>query len=196
MRANPGAWEQFCGEIDRLRRAGHLSEAQLEQLGQEGERLYEAGRLSDDQALQLATALLSDEDNAFIDALAFGIARLVNTPLGQLAAEAGVSPRNRDLMTGDELSRTLGFHAGQLADTPIDQLAAEAREHRRARSLLDAPGHAGHGIVLQNPHDHPTRWYSAYQVDWLRGYPVPPLPVMIDGYPVVVNVVDSLPVPY
>lgn len=88
MQSSCDAWDWFCYEVGRLRRAELLSREQLNQLSQEAERLYQAGALSDDQVLRLARALISPEDFAFIDALAYGIARLLNTPIAQLAAEA------------------------------------------------------------------------------------------------------------
>jgi hypothetical protein len=196
MRPTSRAWDRFCAEVGQLRRDGRLSEQQLEQLGQQAERLYDAGWLSEDQVLKLTEALLSPEDLALIDGIAYGLARLFKTPLGQLAAEAGVQPRSPHWMTGDEVSETIARSAARFASTPLDQLAAEAHAHRTSRDLLDMPGHAGSGVVLQNPHDAPAHWYAMYQVDWLRGYPIPDLPPTIDGYPVKINVVDSLPVPY
>ena len=103
MRSSRDAWDQFCGDVGRLRSAG-LSNAQLDQLGQEAERLYQAGVLSEDRVLRLVQALLSPDDFARIDAIAYGIAKLFHTPLDQLAAEAR-----------------------SLLHTPLDQLAAEAR---------------------------------------------------------------------
>jgi len=150
MRSNPGAWNQFCDDVDQLRRAGRLSEAQLDQISHEADRLYCAGALSDDRLLRLSHALLSPEDFARIDGIAYGIAKLLTTPL--------------------------------------DQLAAEVR----------LPGLVGRGVVLQNPHDPPPFWNAAYEVRWLRGYPVPALPPSIDGYPVKLVLVDieDLPVPF
>lgn len=196
MRPTSRAWDQFCAEVDRLRRDGQLSETQLEQLGQEAERLYEAGWLSEDQVLKLSEALLSPEDLALIDGIAYGLARLFKTPLGQLAAEAGVHPGSPHWMTGDEVSETIARSAARFASTPVEQLAAEARAYRTSRDLTRAPGHAGSGVVLQNPHDPPSRWYAVYQVDWLRGYPLPDLPPTIDGYPVEIVIVDALPVAF
>jgi hypothetical protein len=188
------AWTQFCADVRRLREAGRLSESQLDQIGEEAERLHNAGRLSNDQVEQLITALLSEEDLAVIDGIAYGLAKLINTPLGDLAAEAGVPRTSSHWLTGDEVRQTIAASAARLANTPLDQLAAEARAIR-ARKVPRMPGLAGHGVVLQNPHDPPSRWYNAYEVRWLRGYPVPQLPPTIDGYPVQLVVVDSLPVP-
>ena len=209
------AWNQFCNDVRQLREAGRLSECQLDQIGEEAERLHNAGRLSNDQVEQLVEAALSQEDLALLDGIAYGLAKLINTPLGDLAAEAGVPRTSSNWLTGDEVKQTISASAARLASTPLDQLAAEARaiRARKAREahgddfVRDAPwqylypqkfhhpGLAGHGVVLQNPHDHPSRWYNAYEVRWLRGYPVPQLPPMIDGYPVQLVVVDSLPVP-
>jgi len=88
MRTSQDAWSQFCADVGQLRRTGMLSSAQLDRLGQEAERLYDAGALSEDRVLHLTQALLSPEDSARIDAIAYGIARLLNTPIDQLAAEA------------------------------------------------------------------------------------------------------------
>lgn len=135
MRPSRDAWDQFCDEVGHLREAGKFSDDQLDQLGLEAERLYEAGLLSEDHLLRLSHALLSPEDFALIDGIAYGLARLINTPLGQLAAEAGVPRTSSDWMTGDEVSRTIAHAAAKLADTPLDRLAAEAQQHRSRRHL-------------------------------------------------------------
>ena len=88
MRMSQDAWSQFCADVGHLCRT--LSSAQLDQIGQEAERLHHAGALSDDQALLLSRALLSPEDFASIDTIAYGIAKLLHTPINQLAAEAQV----------------------------------------------------------------------------------------------------------
>ena len=88
MRASQDAWSQFCADVGQLRRTERLSSAQLDQIGQEAERLHHAGALSDDQLLLLSRALLSPEAFARIDAIAYGIAKLLHTPINQLAAEA------------------------------------------------------------------------------------------------------------
>lgn len=128
------AWDQFCNDVGRLRQAEQLSDDQLDRLGLEAERLYDAGLLSNDQLLRLSRALLSDEDFALIDAIAYGIARLINTPLGQLAEEAGVQPASPHWLTGDEVARTIARSSARLANTPLDQLAADAQAYRASRN--------------------------------------------------------------
>ena len=88
MRTSQDTWSQFCANVGQLRRTGMLSRAQLDRLSQEAERLYDAGALSDDQVLLLLRALISPEEFARIDAIAYGIAKLLNTPINQFAAEA------------------------------------------------------------------------------------------------------------
>lgn len=157
MRSGRDTWDQFCDDVGQLRHAGRLSKEQLDQIGHEANHLYEAGVLSEDRLLRLSRALLSPEDFAFIDALAYGIAKLLHTPIAQLAAEAhGASDVSSD--------------------------------------LLELPGHVGSGVVLQPP----AFGHAAYEVRWLRGYPVPALPPSIDGYPVKLVLVDveDLPIPY
>jgi hypothetical protein len=174
MRSSRDAWDQFCADIGRLCETGRLSEEQLEQLSQEAEALYEAGLLSDDRVERLTDALISPDQRAFIEALAYGLAKIFHTPLGLLKEGA------QDVLL-----------------KPVDQLAAEAQEHKTASALLKSvPGLVGRGIVLQNPHDPPNCWYGAYEVRVLRGYPLPQLPHTIDGYPVKIVVVDSPPVAY
>jgi hypothetical protein len=164
MRSKQDAWGQLCDDVDQLRRTDRLSEEQLDQIGCEADRLYCAGRLSDDQLLRLSRALLSPEDFKRIDAIAYGLAKFLHTPLDQLAIESQLS---RETTVADAVSSAL-------------------------RGL---PGLAGHGVVLQNPHDPPHAQYAMYEVRWLRGYPVPALPPSIDGYPVKLVIVDELPVP-
>lgn len=129
------SWDQFCADVGRLREAGQFSDDQLDQLGMEAERLYEAGLLSEDRLLRLSRALLSPEDFALIDGIAYGVAKLLNTPLNELAAEAGVRPASPYWMTGDEVQHTIARSAARLADTPLDQLAAEAQQHRARKRL-------------------------------------------------------------
>jgi hypothetical protein len=190
------AWDQFCTDLRQLRQSGRLSKAQLDQLGEEAERLYNAGALSNDQVMRLTEALLDEKDLALIDGIAYGLAKLINTPLGELADEAGVPRASSSWMSPGEIEQTIAASAAKLAHTPIDQLAAEAAAKRASKALPHMPGHVGSGVVLQNPHDHPSRWNSVYEVRWLDGYPVPPLPPMIDGHFVHLVFVDALPVGY
>jgi hypothetical protein len=189
------AWDQFCDDVRQLREAGRFSKSQLDQIGEEAERLYNAGRLTNDQVERLTKAGLSEEDLALIDGIAYGLAKLINTPLGELADEAGVPRASSSWMSPDEIRQTIAASAARLANTPLDQLVKEAAAVRVSKALQHMPGLVGHGIVLQNPHDPPSRQYTAYEVRWLRGYPVPQLPPVIEGHPVQLVVVDSLPVP-
>ena len=61
-----------------------------------------------------------------------------------------------------------------------------------AEQLLRLPGHAGAGIVRVGP----AEGDEIFEVRWLRGYQIPAaLPQMIDGRPLRLAIVDSLPVP-
>jgi hypothetical protein len=59
-----------------------------------------------------------------------------------------------------------------------------------AEQLLRLPGHAGAGIVRVSP----AEGDEIFEVRWLRGYQIPALPQMIDGRPLRLAIVDSLPV--
>ena len=69
-----------------------------------------------------------------------------------------------------------------------------AQESALLKQLSLWPGFAGHGVVLQNPEDPYSRWRTAYEVRWFRGYPLPPLPSTLKGSPVKIILVDALPV--
>lgn len=58
-----------------------------------------------------------------------------------------------------------------------------------AEQLLQMPGHASTGVVLADP----ASGTEVFEVRWLRGYPIPALPRMIDGRPVQLVVVENLP---
>lgn len=58
-----------------------------------------------------------------------------------------------------------------------------------ADQLIQIPGAAGAGILLVDP----STGEEVFEVRWLRGYQVPPLPQTIDGRPVRIVVVDNLP---
>lgn len=58
-----------------------------------------------------------------------------------------------------------------------------------AEQLLQIPGAAGAGILLVDP----STGEEVFEVRWLRGYHVPPLPQAIDGRSVRIVVVDNLP---
>lgn len=88
MLSSRDAWGQFCDDVGQLRHAGRLSKEQLDQLGHEADRLYCAGILSEDRLLRLSRSLLSPEDYALIDGIAYGIAKLLHTPINQLTAKA------------------------------------------------------------------------------------------------------------
>lgn len=56
--------------------------------------------------------------------------------------------------------------------------------------LQQLPGFAMAGVVLMDP----SSGDEVFEVRWLRGYPVPPLPQVINARPVHVAIVDALPV--
>lgn len=60
--------------------------------------------------------------------------------------------------------------------------------------LQPIPGFAGAGLVIRNPESPRTTWDTVYEVRWLRDHPVPEMPKLERGYPVIVEVVDKLPV--
>ena len=129
------AWDQFCTNLRQLRQSGRLSKSQLDQIGDEAERLYNAGALSNNQVTQLTEAVLDERDFALIDGIAYGLAKLISTPLGQLADEAGVRRVSSSWMSPDEIEQTIAYSAAKLANTPIDQLAAEAAATRASKGL-------------------------------------------------------------
>jgi len=69
---------------------------------------------------------------------------------------------------------------------------AQAPSHADAlaEQLLQLPGHAGAGIVLVDP----SSGTEVFEVRWLRGHPIPPLPAAVDGRVVRLAIVDELPV--
>jgi hypothetical protein len=76
------------------------------------------------------------------------------------------------------------------APSPSPTQPSTANADAFAEQLLQVPGHAGSGAMLVDPSTNA----EIFEVRWLRGYPVPPLPQMIDGRPVRLVVVDALPV--
>ena len=179
-------WDQFCNRVRLLRESGSLSKADLDRLGERLEQMYEAGQVTDAQVEQFADAAMSPEDKRFIDTLAYGLAKLLNgTPINQL---------------GQESARILTM--------PVDQLANEAWHHKVARGIVrvselqDAleqmPGFVGSG-VMSDAFGRPL-----FEVLWLRGYPPPALPEVIEksastgnpGIPTKLVMTDSLPIAY
>ena len=128
------AWDQFCTDLRQLRQSGRLSKSQLDRIGDEAERLYNAGMLSNDQVTQLTEAVLDEKGLALIDGIAYGLAKLISTPLGELADEAGVPRASSSWMSPDEVSQTITLSAAKLARTPLDQLAAEAAAKRAIKA--------------------------------------------------------------
>jgi hypothetical protein len=61
------------------------------------ERLYNAGLVPDEEIERIALARISPRDLAIIDGIAYGIAKLLNTPINQLAAEASSYRATREL---------------------------------------------------------------------------------------------------
>lgn len=59
-----------------------------------------------------------------------------------------------------------------------------------ADQLLQLPGHAGSGLVLVDP----SAGTEVFEVQWLRGHPIPTLPAAVDGRAVRLVIVDDLPV--
>ncbi len=63
-------------------------------------------------------------------------------------------------------------------------------------ALMAIPGFVSAGVALQNPFAPRSAQFSAYEVHWLRGRRIPPLPPTIDGYPTKLVIVDDYPRPY
>jgi hypothetical protein len=55
--------------------------------------------------------------------------------------------------------------------------------------LLQVPGFAGAGVVAD-----PGSGAEVFEVSWLRGFPIPPLPQQVSRWPVRVALIDDLPV--
>lgn len=72
---------------------------------------------------------------------------------------------------------------------PAAAPSSTANANALADQLIQIPGAAGAGILLVDP----STGEEIFEVRWLRGYQVPPLPQAIDGRPVRVVVVDNLP---
>jgi hypothetical protein len=87
------------------------------------ERLYEAGCVSDDEIMELAQARLSPDELAILDGIAYGIAKILHTPINDLVADAsahraaiGASP--------DHLS-----HLDQIVALHENFWGAQAQQH-------------------------------------------------------------------
>jgi len=73
------------------------------------------------------------------------------------------------------------------APPPVDEASATDQIVAQLRQF---PGFSGAGIVLVDP----STSAEIFEVSWLRGYPVPPVPQQFLGRPVRVVVIDALPV--
>jgi hypothetical protein len=93
---------------------------QFDQLpDEEIDRLYNAGLIPDEEMERIALERIAPEDLAVIEAIAYGVAKLLNTPIDQLAAEAGMEghdmdPTNNTPVVGSWLAFLLGLPAGAL----------------------------------------------------------------------------------
>jgi hypothetical protein len=67
---------------------------------EEIERLYDAGLISDEEIEDLAHARLSPSDLAILDGIAYGLAKLLHTPINQLASEAASFRADRGMSPG------------------------------------------------------------------------------------------------
>jgi hypothetical protein len=142
----------------------------LDQLSdEEVEHLYSRGLVSDDEVERIALSRVSPQDLAIIDSLAYGVAKLLNTPIAQLAAEAlavrsarGLDAYNKvteDASRGNlhEGERAMSAHAGW------DHVGAEGHSYpevasRAVRSIhRDNPSPA-YGYLRyrrsDDPHSH------------------------------------------
>lgn len=123
-----------------------LSEAEIEQL-------FNAGALSDADIEQIALQRLSPEQLARIDAFAYGLARLLNTPINQLVAEAQAARGTYDNVTCDVPQGTFGtgespMHAAHVGaeGSNYPEIASHAIRRLQHRSPAPVYGYRSAGI--------------------------------------------------
>jgi hypothetical protein len=73
------------------------------------------------------------------------------------------------------------------ASAVVDEAAMTDAVSAQLRQL---PGFAGAGVTLVDP----STGAEVFEVSWLRGFPIPPLPQMLSHWPVRIAVIDNLPV--
>ena len=125
------------------------------------ERLYDAGLVPDEEIDRIALSRISPRDLAIIDGIGYGLAKLLNTPINQLAAEAaayrqyGPGAHNKDTR---RVARS-NLHEPQGTAPPWAYSAAEENEHMSAYPYVGADGQsypeiasrAVRGVQQQNP---------------------------------------------
>jgi hypothetical protein len=107
------------------------------------ERLYRAGSISDSEIERIALARLSPQELAIIDAFAYGLAKLLHTPIDQLAAEADAHRR------GWSAGPIVGSKAGAWANQALDYALNTDASHVATAYMKPPPGHI---------YDQRSRW--------------------------------------
>ena len=101
----------------------NLSEDEIEQL-------YNAGLVSDSDVEQVALTRMSPHKLAMLDALAYGIAKLFNTPINQLAAEAAAHrARTANNVTSATACGNLPARGDRPMMTPHDYIGADGQSY-------------------------------------------------------------------
>jgi hypothetical protein len=98
-----------------------LSEDEIEQL-------YNAGLVSDEDVEQVALERLSPHKLVMLDALAYGIAKLFHTPIGELAAEAAAH-RAANNVTSATACGNLPARGDRPMMTPHDYIGADGQSY-------------------------------------------------------------------
>jgi hypothetical protein len=126
-------------------------------------------------------AMLHTDPSAFIKAMESGRPPVIDVPI------AATPPPPPAPATPEPVPVPAPVPAPEPQHAAVDEAAMTDAV---SAQLYQVPGFAGAGVVRVDP-----AGTEVFEVSWLRGYPIPPLPPQINHWPVRVVVVDALPVP-
>ena len=127
--------------------------------------------------------MLHTDPNAFIKATTSGRPPVIDVPVAAPPPPPQAAPAPAPAPAPTPPPASTPEPAAPLVDESALVDAASAQ-------LLQVPGFAGAGVVLVDP----TAGAEIFEVSWLRGYPIPPLPQQLGHWPVRVVVIDDVPV--
>ena len=126
--------------------------------------------------------MLQTDPNAFLKVMSSGRPPVIDVPLAAPPPQAAPVPPPAAAAPAPPAPSALESSA-PAADEEVLTDSVSAQLHQ-------VPGFAGAGVVLVDP----STGMEVFEVSWLRGYPIPPLPQQVSHWPVRVVLIDDLPV--
>jgi len=134
-------------------------------------------------------AMLHVNPQAFLAMVSSGRPPVIDVPI---APSSPPPPPTSQVEPAPVAAPVAAVAAPLAAPSPLAPVVADevAMTDAVSAQLRQMPGFAGAGVVLVDP----STGAEVFEVSWLRGYPIPPLPQQVSHWSVRVAIIDKLPV--